>query len=214
MSTQLARLGWRQRLRYAVTGTPTIVPAEAGSDGPDATVNRRQIQMYRPPTVLDGQGHAGPGIDQELFAHYLVYSVERATGANIEGADITFTGTQGRFAGVDMTLHQWRSQLHFIVPIGMISREMKEALDLYMAGLALKAGQAHRGHQDHTQANQLFDQAQRKLEALRNDPMAHYQTDAEYMFLVAACQAAKKAAVLKSVPGTVQITDRTPVTER
>ena len=211
-----AKLSWRDKMRYALTGTPVVVEhqGDVPDEYPDAQVKRREISIYRPPTALSLEGHAQAGISKELFAHYLVAVVEQQTGAEIPSADVTFGEAVGRFATVDMTMPQWGSTLTFMIPIGMITKEIKDALDVYMAGLALKVGQTHRGHQNHTNANQLFDTALRRFQALRDDQIPHFQMDAEYLFLVAQCQRAKKINPLKTIPGTEQILDRTPKTEQ
>lgn len=217
MGTQMAKLGFWDKMRYAMTGTPTVTymsSDESLAGTPDAvvTARTRSVEVYRPPTMLTPDGHAGAGIDKELFAHYLVSVVEKAVGGDIGPADVTFGKVVGRFASVDMTLTMWAQVLNFMIPIGMISREIKDGLDNYMAGLALKVGQAHRGHQDHTEASRLFDKAERIFERLRNDAVPHYASDAEYMFLVSQCQKARRYSPLADLAPTEQIMDRTPAT--
>jgi len=209
--TDVAKLSLVERVRYGLTGgAPVVIVAHGDEDGPDAEIKRRKIQLYRPPTSLDAHGNAAPGISKELFGHYLVTVVERGTGLDLPHAEVDFGECHGRFASVSMTLPQWQQRVTFMLPIGPISQETKDAIDTYMAGVSLKLGSMHRGYQDLTDAHRLFDQAHKAFESLRNDRFPHYASEEEYMFCVAMCGRAKRIDFLESLPGSTPILDRTP----
>ena len=94
-----AKLSWRDRARYALSGTPIVIEhkGDVPEDYPDAQVHGRTVEIYRPPTALTLDGHAQAGISQELFAHFLVAAVEQSMGMEIPAADVTFGEAVGRF---------------------------------------------------------------------------------------------------------------------
>jgi hypothetical protein len=185
-----AKLSIKERMHYAFGGAPTIKVGSPTDGGPDAVVSDRSVVLYRPPTTLDMSGAAQAGITKELFAHYLVAMVESAIGRRLGSADVTFGNSVGRFAEVNMTLPEWGTTIAYVIPIGLISMPLKESMDAYASGIALKFALAHRGIQDHTQANNLLFQAERGIETLRNADQPHFTTDAEFMFLMAHMRSA------------------------
>lgn len=210
-----AKLSLKDKLRYMVQGQPVVVThrGDYPEEFPDARIAGREIQLYRPPTTLDEDGHGGPGLSKELMGHYLVTVLERGIGRNLGQTDMEFGEVVGRFATVNLILGQWGEQLTFMLPIGMISMELKGALDLYMAGITEKAALAHKGTQDHTKANQLLDAASRRFEALRDGDTPQFAFPAEHMFVVAMCGRAQRTMPLRRVANTEKILDRTPSTE-
>ena len=117
-----------------------------------------------------------------MIADYLVRTVEALADADLGPVTVEWLQQEGRFIKTQFTIQAWGQQVQVMHPIAPVSQELANALELYVAGMALKVRELHKGHQRFHQANEMLVRAGRGLERLRDDDVPHF-ADAEYLFL-------------------------------
>jgi hypothetical protein len=145
-------------------------------------VKGREVCIWRPPVLLDPQGRTMPGVSKDLVARYLVSTVSALADADLGPVAIEWTAQEGRFVKTRFTIQAWGQEVQIVHPVAPVSQKLANTLELYVAGMALKVRELHKGHQRFDRANEMLARAGRGLERLRDDDTPHF-ADAEFLFL-------------------------------
>jgi len=171
-------------------------------DRPDApgaaAVKGREVAIWRPPVLLDAAGRTMPGVSRDLIADYLVRTVEALADADLGPVSIEWLQQEGRFIKTQFTIPAWGQQVRVMHPIAPVSQELADALKIYVAGMALKIQELHKGHQNFGQANKTLERASVRLKQMRDDKMPHF-TDGEYLFVQTEIMRARVMSALIQV---------------
>ena len=173
----------RKRKTRAKTQTAVVVYDVPDANAPSAgAVKGREVAIWRPPVLLDPQGHTMPGVSKQLIARYLVSTTSALADADLGPVTVEWKEQEGRFVKTQFTIQAWGQQVQVVHPVAPVSQRLANALELYVAGMALKVRELHKGHQRFDRANEMLVRASRGLERLRDDEVPHF-ADSEYLFL-------------------------------
>ena len=172
------------------------VPDEHAPAG--AAVKGREVCIFRPPVLLDAAGRTMPGVSRDLIADYLVRTVEALADADLGPVTVEWLQQEGRFIKTQFTIQAWGQQVQVMHPIAPVSQELANALKIYVAAMALKIKELHKGHQNFGQANKTLERASVRLKQMRDDKMPHF-TDGEYLFVQTEIMRARVMSALIQV---------------
>jgi hypothetical protein len=158
-------------------------------------VNGREVAIFRPPVMLSPDGKTMPGVSKDLVARYLVATTAALADADLGAVTVEWRAQEGRFCETAFHIPTWGQTIEVIHPIAPVSQPLANAWEVYKAGIALKARELHKGHQQFGNANALITRAMRDVDKLRDDDVPHY-SDSEYLFLQTSFQ---KALVMSAL---------------
>jgi len=177
------------------------VPSGIGDNSTGAVnIDTREVAIFRPPVMLDQNGHTVPGVSKDLIARYLVHTVAALADADLGPVTVAWKEQCGRFVNTSFAIQAWGQSVEIVHPIDPVSQDLANAWDMYKSGIARKVREMHKGHQKFGEANKLVRLAIRRLEQLRDNEFPQF-SDAEYLFLQAAFQRAQVMSALIPVSG-------------
>jgi len=177
--------------------TAVVVYDMPGAQASDAAaaVKGNEVAIFRPPVLLDARGRTMPGVSKELVAQYLVASTSALADADLGPVTVEWLAQQGRFVKTELTIQAWGQKVEMVHPVAPVSQKLANQFELYIAGMALKVRELHKGHQRFDRANEMLSRASKGMERLRDDDVPHF-ADAEYLFLQTEIQQARVMSAL------------------
>jgi len=180
---------------FTGTDQSASAPFDAQVQG-NAVRGTLSVALYRPPVILDAQGHTAPGVSRELVARYLSATIARMTDVQLGPVNVQWLEAQGRFVLTSYQVPTFDVSFEVIHPAGVVDQTVANVLDQYMAGICLKVLEMMKGHQRYDSANRLIRRAHQRLETLR-DVAPPILTTPEYLFLDTQIS---RALVLSALP--------------
>jgi len=185
--------------KRAATSTKVVVYDMPDERSPEAAaVKGREVCIFRPPVLLDPRGRTMPGVSKDLVARYLVSTTSALADADLGPVTVEWVAQEGRFVKTELTIQAWGTTVEVVHPVAPVSQKLANSLEMYVAGMALKVRELHKGHQRFDRANDLLGRACKGLERLRDDDIPHFG-DAEYLFLQTEIQRAQVMSALVPV---------------
>ena len=160
-----------------------------------AAIKGNQVSIFRPPVLLSPDGKTMPGVSRELVARYLVSMTSALADSQLGPVTVEWVIQEGRFCKTAFHIPTWGTTINMVHPIAPISQALANVWEVYRGGMALKARELHKGHQQFADANATIEHSIQMIERLRDDSRPHF-TDAEYLFLQAEFAEAKVLSAL------------------